>query len=217
MKSRIKNAARGLLRPIGAALARAGVAPDAVTLTGFGASALAAWGFLRADGRLAFAGILASGLLDMLDGAVARARGGPANPFGAALDSTADRYGEGLIFAAILVRLAQAGGAWWLLLLAVTAGIGSYLVSYVRARSEGLGIPCEGGVLERPERVGLLLVLAAWGPRGMPWILGALALLSHVTFIQRLARVRGRKARGASEPAAEGDKPVRRPVQKARP
>jgi CDP-diacylglycerol--glycerol-3-phosphate 3-phosphatidyltransferase len=130
----------------------------------------------------------------LLDGAVARAGGRKGTLFGAALDSTLDRYGEGLVLGALTVRaVTQAEYPEHRALLgtlAVLAGIGSFLVSYVRARSEGLGIACEVGFLERPERLALLFVLAAWGDGGLPWILGALAVLTHVTFGQRLLHVR---------------------------
>ena len=81
-------------------------------------------------------------------------------------------------------------GVTFALLFAVLAAIGSFLVSYVRARSEGLGVACEVGFLERPERLALLVALAAWGDGGLPWILGALAVLTHITFGQRLFHVR---------------------------
>ncbi len=188
MKGRIKSAVRGGMRPLGTALARLGIPADAVTVAGVLAAGLAAWGFYRGNRAAALAGLLASGLMDMLDGAVARAGGKGGTRFGAALDSTLDRYGEGLVFGAILAR--AAGGPPWLMALALLAGLGSFLVSYVRARSEGLGIPCEVGILERPERLVLLIALAAWGSGGLPWILGALALLTHITFIQRLVHIR---------------------------
>src|SRR5690606_26566557 len=125
----------------------------------------------------------------LLDGAVARATNPHGTPFGAAFDSTLDRYGEGLVLGGILIGLADRGAPGWLLWLALLAGIGSFLVSYVRARSEGLGIACEVGLAERPERLVLLLLLALTGRPGEPWILGALALLTHVTFVQRLRHI----------------------------
>lgn len=95
-----------------------------------------------------------------------------------------------MILGAILVRLASRGQPVWLAAVALLAFIGSFLVSYVRARAEGLGITCDIGFLERPERWVLLLILAAWGDSGMPWVLGTLAVLTHVTFVQRLNHIR---------------------------
>lgn len=194
MKARLKRLVRGWIAPLGRGLARLGVSADAVTWAGVVAAGVAAWGFARGEFPLALWALLASGLCDLLDGAVARAGGGQGTLFGAALDSTLDRYGEGLVLGALTVRAVTQTehpehqalfGA-----LAVLAGIGSFLVSYVRARSEGLGIACEVGLLERPERLALLVVLAAWGDAGLPWILGTMALLTHVTFGQRLHHVR---------------------------
>jgi CDP-diacylglycerol---glycerol-3-phosphate 3-phosphatidyltransferase len=204
VKSRLKRAVRGLVAPVGNGLARLGISADAVTWAGVIAAAAAAWGFARGDRWLALLALLASGLCDLLDGAVARAGGRKGTAFGAALDSTLDRYGEGLILGALVVRaVLRPDHAVLLPALAILAGVGSFLVSYVRARSEGLGISCEVGLLERPERLALLAILAAWGDGGLPWILGILALLTHVTFGQRLIHVR-REAIRRREASAAG-------------
>ena len=200
MKQGIKRAVRATVDPLGRRLAQLGLSANLVTLLGLLFAAVAAYGFFREDGPLAFVFLLASGLADLLDGAVARARNLRGTPFGAALDSTLDRYGEGLVLGGILIGLATRGAAPWLVALSLLAGIGSFLVSYVRARAEGLGYACEVGMLERPERLVLLLALALWGRAGEPWILGALALLTHVTFIQRLLHVRGSAARATAQP-----------------
>jgi CDP-diacylglycerol--glycerol-3-phosphate 3-phosphatidyltransferase len=200
VKGRLKLWVRSLAGPVGCALARLGISADVVTLLGVAAAVVAAWG-LFADRRwIAFAALFASGLMDLLDGAVARAGGRRGTPFGAALDSALDRYGEGLILCAILARLALDAAPPWLLALAALSSVGSFMVSYVRARSEGLGIPCEVGLLERPERLLLLLVLSLWGRGGWPWILGLLALLTHVTFLQRLFHVRRESLRRTPGP-----------------
>ena len=195
LKRLLKDWVRGAARPIGSALASLGISANAVTVLGVVCAIPAAYAFYAGHYLQAFFYLLASGLCDLLDGAVARSRGGSGTKFGAALDSTLDRYGEGLVLGGITLGLAARGAPFWLLLLAILVGIGSFLISYVRARSEGLGIPCEVGILERPERLVLLLVLALWGEGGAPWILGALAVLSHITFLQRLAAVK----RGAAD------------------
>ncbi len=189
MKARLKVWGRAVAAPVGRALAAVGIGANAVTVVGAVAAFPAAYGFYAGNHALAFGALLGSALCDLLDGAVARSRGGSGTRFGAALDSSLDRYGEGIVFGGLLVGLAARSAAPWLLGLAVLAGVGSFLVSYVRARSEGLQIPCEVGVLERPERLVLLLVLALWGDAGAVWILGTIAILSHVTFAQRLAVV----------------------------
>lgn len=194
MKAKLKRLVRGLAAPLGNGLARLGISADAVTWAGVVAAGIAAWGFVRGSFLLALGALIVSGLCDLLDGAVARAGGRKGTLFGAALDSTLDRYGEGLVLGALTVRaVTQTEHPEHRALfatLAVLAGIGSFLVSYVRARSEGLGIACEVGFLERPERLALLVALAVWGDGGLPWILGALAVLTHITFGQRLLHVR---------------------------
>lgn len=189
MKQGIKRAVRGAVDPLGRGLARIGLTANAVTALGVAFAAVAAYGFVVENRALAFGFLLASGLFDLLDGAVARAKDPHGTPFGAAFDSTLDRYGEGLVLGGILLGLAYRDVSAWLLWLTLLAGIGSFLVSYVRARAEGLGIACEVGLAERPERLVLLLLLALLGRPGEPWILGALALFTHITFIQRLLHI----------------------------
>lgn len=184
----LKDRARGLAAPIGRGIAAIGLGADAITFLGF-LLAVAA-GLWLAAGRwpLAFAALALSSLCDLLDGAVARARGG-GSPIGATLDSTVDRYSESVVLTGVLIhRLQQGVEVWfvWLWALALTA---SFLISYVRARAEGLGLRCDVGLLERPERLGLLLLLCLIGPRSAPWVLGLLALGGHVTFIQRIVHV----------------------------
>jgi CDP-diacylglycerol--glycerol-3-phosphate 3-phosphatidyltransferase len=121
----------------------------------------------------------------MLDGAVARAAG-KGSPFGAFLDSTVDRYAEilpylGLAFAFRDDRL------FYLPFLAIT---GSLMVSYARARVEGLGGSCRVGLLERPERIVLLFLGLILGPLALKVSLVLLAVGSHVTALQRMLHAR---------------------------
>ena len=189
MKDAAKRTARSAMLPIGRALGAIGLTANAVTLIGVFLAIPAAWGFSQGRFHLAFWFLLASGLCDMLDGAVARAQGGGGTKFGAAFDSTLDRYGEGVVFGGILLGLVARDAPGWLVWAAMFAGVAAFLVSYVRARAEGLGVGCEVGILERPERVGLLLLLALTGDAGAVWILPILAVLAHLTFLQRLVHV----------------------------
>lgn len=144
-------------------LIRCGITPNAVTTIGLAgniaAAALFAWAALTAtaaDPRydlVTWAGacIIVFSLFDMLDGQVARI-GGMASTFGALYDSVLDRYCELLTVGSIAFYLIEAGypaGA----LIAFLAMVGSVMVSYVRARAEGLGIECKVGFMQRPERV----------------------------------------------------------------
>jgi CDP-diacylglycerol--glycerol-3-phosphate 3-phosphatidyltransferase len=197
----IKKSVRALVRPAGSLLARVGVSPDAVTFAGLAVAAACGYALARGEWGLAFALLLASGFCDLLDGAVARASGRSESKMGAALDSTIDRYSESLVLGGVLIDAVRRGAGDWLIWVWVLALTGSFLTSYVRARAEGLGIPCEVGIMERPERLALLALLCLLGPSAALWILAILALGSHVTFlqrllhIQRLARSRERGAR----------------------
>jgi CDP-diacylglycerol--glycerol-3-phosphate 3-phosphatidyltransferase len=204
-----KEQARSVFHPIAEALAKRGVKPDHVTVAGLGLSILAGLLFSRGDFLSAAIMLALGGLCDMLDGDVARATGS-STKFGAFLDSTLDRIGEGALFAGLAAYYfsrAQGGSLWiqgdvdagarWgdpegrtMAFLALATLILSFMVSYTRARAEGLGYECKVGVMERPERMLLLLVGALLGQRFMPGILGLLFLLTLVTVGQRVYHVR---------------------------
>jgi CDP-diacylglycerol--glycerol-3-phosphate 3-phosphatidyltransferase len=128
-------------------------------------------------------------VLDILDGALARA-GGKTTPFGAFLDSTTDRISEGLVLTAIAYVFARHGRD---VFVAVTmaAVAGSFLVSYTRARAEALGLRGDVGIGSRAERVVVItagLVLAPWGV--LPWAIVVLTVTAWVTVVQRILHVR---------------------------
>ncbi len=183
---RIKARARGTALPVGQALARIGVTPNALTVAGcalnFGVGVVLALGYHLVGGVL----VLVVGAFDMLDGAVARAAS-RTTTFGAFLDSTLDRYSEAAVFLGVLADGARRGDLQTVLL-AYAAAMGSLMVSYARARAEGLGLRCDVGWLQRPERVALLglgLILGLAVPA--LWIL---AILTNFTAIQRILHVR---------------------------
>jgi CDP-diacylglycerol--glycerol-3-phosphate 3-phosphatidyltransferase len=182
----LKNRARGAVSPIGSALARAGVTPNALTVVGcllnVAVAAVIATGDLFLGGIL----VLLVAAFDTLDGAVARAAN-LATSFGAFLDSTLDRYSEALVFGGIVAYGALAGGAE-VILLAYAAAVGSLLVSYARARAEGLGLRCDVGWLQRPERI-ILLGVGLMAGLLVP-VLWILAILTNFTALQRIVHVR---------------------------
>ncbi len=152
--------------PLVSALRHCPVPPDVVTLAGLAITVVAAW--LASDGRFLLAGVVLAGasLFDMLDGALARATG-KVSLFGAILDSVCDRIAEAAVIAGIALWFAN-GGNMTAVVLCLGALVSSFLVSYVRARGEGVGIQCTVGLCTRPERaivltLGLMtgLVLAA--------------------------------------------------------
>ncbi len=174
--------------PAAGVLSRAGVSPDAVTVVGllvaFAAAGLVAAGYLLAGGVV----LLVSGVFDMLDGALARSTG-RAGPFGALLDSTVDRVSEASILFGVSAYFIFEESPL-VVLLAILALVGSFMVSYVRARAEALEVDCEVGVLTRTERVIALsaaLVVAHWLPLVLTAVLGAIAALGIATAIYRVA------------------------------
>lgn len=130
-----------------------------------------------------------SGVFDLLDGALARATG-RVTRFGGVLDSTLDRVGEAVVLIGLMVFYVNRPSVPGIILVG-TGFAGSQLVSYVRARAEGMGIKCEVGVFTRPERVAILslgLLLARFNPV-LLISLGLIALLSWITAGQRLYHV----------------------------
>jgi CDP-diacylglycerol--glycerol-3-phosphate 3-phosphatidyltransferase len=189
-----QGARRVATRSIGG-LARTRVTPDALTIAGVSLCAVAAvlvYFEYRHEilffwlGAVTF--VLGS-LLDILDGALAR-QSGKGTPFGAFLDSTLDRVGEGLVLGAIALVFSRDGNEW-ALGFAIAAVGGSFLVSYTRARAEALGLKGDVGIGSRAERVVVItagLVLAPWGV--LPWAIYLLTATAWFTVLQRVLSVR---------------------------
>jgi CDP-diacylglycerol---glycerol-3-phosphate 3-phosphatidyltransferase len=176
-------------------LARTRVTPDALTVTGVtlcAAAAVLVYFEYRNEILFFWLGavlFVAGSLLDILDGALAR-RSGKGTPFGAFLDSTLDRVGEGLVLGAIALVFSRDGNEI-ALAFAIAAVAGSFLVSYARARAEALGLKGDVGIGSRAERVVVItagLVLAPWG--ALPWAIYLLAVAAWFTVLQRVLSVR---------------------------
>jgi CDP-diacylglycerol--glycerol-3-phosphate 3-phosphatidyltransferase len=207
--SPLRNIVERSLAPLINALIRARVSPNTITTlsTGvvLGAGVAYGWGMVRLGGVL----LLLSGIGDMLDGRVARG-GGRVTPFGAFYDSTLDRLGDAALFGGIAVYFVRGGVpaslVTWALLAALVALSATLIVSYARARAEGLSLDCQVGIAQRAERIlglGIPSLFIGAGPDGLVLlgIVAVLALLSTVTVAQRIAYVRG-ITRGM-EPAAD--------------
>ena len=195
-----------LLAPAGRALARTPLTPNMLTVIGTvgmtaGALALFPTGHLFA-GTLVCTGFV---LTDMLDGTLARITGSTGK-FGAFLDSTMDRIADSAVFAGIAIWLATGGHDKLLAAVALFCLVIGGMVSYAKARAEGLGLRADVGIAERTER--LIIGLAAIGLAGLgvPYVLSIglwiLAVLSTITFGQRVYAVR------ASAAAATAAEPV---------
>jgi CDP-diacylglycerol--glycerol-3-phosphate 3-phosphatidyltransferase len=194
---RIQQGARQFVAYIVRPLARWGITPNMVTLVGLLLSIVAAvvlaLGFIVPGGVL----VLFAGIFDMFDGAMARVRNA-ATTFGAFLDSTLDRYSESIILGGLLFYALQRPGLhdalWpftneqqWMIASIFVAAVGSLMVSYAKARAEGLGLECKTGLLARPERVVILAIGLLFNIT--IWALLLLAILSHVTAIERILHV----------------------------
>ncbi len=196
-----KSGVRAAFDPMGRGLVRLGVAPDAVTVAGT-VGVIAGSVFLLARGYLVAATIVITlcCLLDVLDGAMARARG-YSTRYGGLLDSTMDRVADGAVFGALV---------WWFFVsdqrvpavVALVCLVGGQVVSYVKARAEGLGFTCDVGLAERMERLilaGIGGLLTGFGvPWGLPAAIWLLAVLTVITVVQRLVHVRRQELRASA-------------------
>jgi CDP-diacylglycerol--glycerol-3-phosphate 3-phosphatidyltransferase len=193
-----------VLNPLVARLVRAGVTPDSITIVGT-LGAVAGAVVLFGSGHLFWGTVAVTFfvLLDLLDGALARARGG-GTVFGAVLDSVGDRAADAAIFGALIWWYSGAGDDRLLVLLALLCLVLGVLTSYIKARAEGVGISCNVGIVERLERLLLVLFGTGLSGLGVPYALhvGLWVLLagSAVTVVQRILVVR-RGAAGAPLPA----------------
>ncbi|NLG56048.1 MAG: CDP-alcohol phosphatidyltransferase family protein [Rhodococcus sp.] len=196
--------------PMGRALLKTGLTPDSVTIIGTIASVVAAL-TLFPSGHL-FWGTMVIWLFvmfDMLDGAMARARGGGTR-YGAVLDATCDRIADGAIFA---------GLAWWavyhedskpLLIATLICLVTSQVISYAKARAEASGLSADGGLIERPDRLIIVLVGAGFTGLGIDWSIHVamwlLAAGSIITVFQRILAVR-------NSPSARDLLPIATPAE----
>lgn len=196
-----------LLTPVARALLRMGVSPDAVTVVGtIGVSAGALAFFPRGEFFLGTLVITAFVFSDTVDGVMARLSG-RSSSWGAFLDSTLDRFGDAAIFGGIVLFYAGEGDMLTASLALACLVLGS-LVSYARARAEGIGLRADVGIAERADRLVAVLVTTGLVGLGLPeevltGVLAVLAVASAVTVVQRILYVRSQVER----PAEQGEAP----------
>ncbi len=177
---------KGILDPIGHFLNRLGLTPNTITLLGLLGTTFGAYIISQGNMTVGAFVLLASVLVDAFDGTMARLRGEPSD-FGAFVDSVSDRYAELVTFGGLLyyfVTQSDYPGV----VVSFIAAAGSVLVSYVKARAEGLGFTAKVGILTRLERYIVLIPLLVFN---QPFIaVSVIALLANITAIQRIWHVR---------------------------
>jgi CDP-diacylglycerol--glycerol-3-phosphate 3-phosphatidyltransferase len=204
-----------LSRPVARGALKLGLSPDSVTILGTAGSVLGALTLFPIGQLFAGAWVVAFFVLaDMLDGAMARQSGGGTR-FGAVLDATCDRISDGAVFCGLLWWAAFGLHSTGLVVATMICLVSSQVISYIKARAEASGLSGDGGLIERPERLVIILVGACFSDLPffpLPWLLDVamwvLALSSVVTVGQRLHSVRTSAA--AMEPLKvpeAGEKP----------
>jgi peptidoglycan lytic transglycosylase len=182
MLGRHRETVRQWSDPVGRALFRLRLRPNHLTVIGLVVSFFAAAGFIAGHVRWAGCLLLLAGLCDLLDGALARVSG-QVTAFGAFLDSVIDRYSDLIVLLGIVVLFARTPNARGALV-AMAGLVGSVMVSYTKARAESIGVECNVGFMERPERM-ICLVAGALLDVLEP-ALWVLAILSNITALQRI-------------------------------
>lgn len=200
----LQKAIYAVINPLIKGLIKLHITPNMITTLGFIGNIVATASFIYAAlsfqagnqttalAHVAWGGatILFAGLFDMIDGRLARL-GNMSTTFGAMWDSVLDRYSELIsLFGVVLIFLLN--GDFWLGVISFTAMIGSIMVSYVRARAEGLNIECKVGIMQRPERVVVLALTAILTgiTSNLQWLAGGMiliAILANITAFWRIA------------------------------
>lgn len=196
MLSRVRDRAKGWIKPVAEMFARSGASPNALTAIGLVFGAIAAFLFAMGEQLLAGIVLLVAGFFDIIDGAVARLLQ-KETAFGGVLDSVIDRYVDfllyaGIIYASIAGSIAEPsfilarGWLWGLLAIA-----GSFMVSYIRARAEAAGTEkLDVGIAERAER---LIILALGALLGYTlYAVVIIVVITHITVVQRMVAAKQR-------------------------
>src|SRR5713226_10555116 len=182
MLSHYKTRFERLGDPVARALLRAHVRPNHLTLVGLGVSILAA--FALAQGRLRVGAVLLAlaGLFDFFDGSLARLAN-RVSAFGAFLDSVVDRYSDLVVLLGVVLYYHRAADTQGVLLTMITM-VGTIMISYTKARAQSIGLACEIGLMERPERLIVLIAGATFNVLTPAVIV--LAVLTNLTALQRI-------------------------------
>ncbi|HLF49212.1 MAG TPA: CDP-alcohol phosphatidyltransferase family protein [Methylomirabilota bacterium] len=192
MLSQYKRFLHRLADPVARLLLRAHVRPNQLTVLGLGVSLGVAYAFSRGHLRIGAALLVVAGLFDFFDGSLARLANRE-SAFGAFLDSVVDRYSDLVVLLGIVLhfeRLDATAGVFF----TMAALIGTIMVSYTKARAQSIGVSCEIGLMERPERI-ILLIAGGVFHLLFPAMV-ALAVLTNFTALHRIVHVRRLSRRG---------------------
>ena len=196
---RVRPALARVVDPVAAGLLRLGVSPDAITVAGTTGAVVGALVFFPRG--MFFTGtaiVFFSVLTDLLDGTMARLRGS-VSTFGAWLDSTCDRIADAAIFSGLVFWYTGGGSSTLLAAVALFCLVAGSIVSYAKARAEGVGLSANVGLAERAERL-IIVLLGTFlvGLRAPDWVLAValwiLAVATAVTVVQRFVEVRRQAA-----------------------
>jgi len=186
MLGRFREPVARVAEPVARLLSGSRVRPNQLSCLGLGVSVIAAAAFATDHARWGGLLLALAGALDILDGAVARASA-QVSPFGAFLDSVLDRYSDLLVLAGVCLLFAR-GGRLADVAVTLLALVGTVMVSYTRARAESVGVDCRVGLMERGERLLVLIVGALLDLLGLAvWIV---AIGANLTAIHRIAHAR---------------------------
>ena len=185
MLSQYKECLHGVADPVARLLLRAHMRPNQLTVLGLGVSIVAGYAFFHGRLRLAAALLAVAGLFDFFDGSVARLAGRE-SAFGAFLDSVVDRYSDLIVLLGIVLFYERTDGTAGVFFTMATL-VGTIMVSYTKARAQSIGVPCEIGLMERPERM-IVLIAGSVFQLLTPAVI-ALAVLTNLTALQRILYV----------------------------
>ncbi len=185
IRSILKDLSQKILAPVVVLLKKTGITPDILTWTGFLLNLPAVYFIIKGNFAIAALIVLFAAIFDMLDGALAR-MGNMKTKFGGFLDSTVDRFIEGILYFGLLVYYIETGNKYGIML-SYAVLFFSFLVSYLRARAGGLKIDCEVGIFTRPERLVVLILGLLFNL--VFYVLVILVVASFITAVQRMMLV----------------------------
>lgn len=186
VSTRFADRVRTRISVVGRIVAKTNLSPNAITVIGLGLNLVVAAVISTGNLLLGGALLLVAGAFDVVDGAVARATN-QVSRFGSFFDSTMDRYADAVILGGVLLYFVDDGAGTWPIMLVFITLVGSLMISYTRSKAESVGLRGDVGFAQRAERV---IILAAGLMLGYPvWAVGALAVLTQFTVLQRIVHV----------------------------